>query len=825
MAKLLTGVDELNTGNHDPSEPSKDSQVSPVIAALALVISVMCSVQYPWQAGLFLVLGFMGLYILQRWSCAGLALGKAIGYWLCFGFVWTRMAAPSSVIELPAQDVTVQGQVVAAAVMAAPMSTRATVHLDHEFEGIVEVDVLTASALVPGDEVTVIGQLRWPRGLLNPGAPNRRLVAAARGVQVELWAKHVQRDGWRWHWRWPFFMAAQQWTARIQQAVVNPSAQATTAGVSIGARTHIDADTATQWRDAGVYHALSVSGLHLAIVALGLFSLLRKMIAASPLGRRNDPSRCAAVPALVIGLGYTLVTGGEVATWRALLATTLYIAARCAHVSSNGQRLWGVVLIVVVIFSPLVVFDPSFQLSFAAAFVMVSAKPTQLDPAAGVLRRLRRRLWQSVTVSAWAVMVTAPITGFHFGQVAVMGIVANLVVLPLVELLVLPVTLLGLLLWYAVPTAGQWIIWTAGQFASLANQVVAAIAHIAPVLKLGLASGAVTVSLVMGLMWLVQRSRRNWLDVAVVVAISVLWRSATATQPQGQLRVTFLDVGQGDAALVEMPSGRVMLIDAGGFPNREGEQRAMTGAVIEQALRSRGQHHIDDVWISHPHPDHYLGLQYLLGRIAVRRIWVPIGFDTRSDSALLAANPVGEFSQLLVQYTAAGTAIVRPPLGLVYAEAGVRLHVLSPRYERGDLQALVAASDPVRSVNDNSLTLQLTYRDRQFVFLGDIEAEGESQLVAALGRSDVVKVAHHGSATSSSLTLVQSVAASYAVISCGVRNRFGFPKAEVVKRWSDQGTNILRTDQHGAVTFSVSNEGTLDFDLENDEVTARYHQN
>jgi competence protein ComEC len=275
-----------------------------------------------------------------------------------------------------------------------------------------------------------------------------------------------------------------------------------------------------------------------------------------------------------------------------------------------------------------------------------------------------------------------------------------------------------------------------------------------------------------------------------------VWLCAKHPPPANALRVTFLDVGQGDAAIVELPDGAVWLVDAGGNAGIPDLARAAaTGDAIAATLAVYDHASIDLAIVSHPHPDHYLGLAALA---------LPIGELWSADEPP-RADPEPSFATVAAALAARGTRLVHPPLGVARAEAGVELEVLAPRFE-----AAVATPDPVRSTNDNSLVVAIRYAGRTVLFAGDLEAEGEDVLVAAgLAHADVVKVPHHGSPTSSTAPFVAATRPEVAVISCGVANRFGFPSPAVVARWRAAGAEVERTDQAGAVVVEIAADGAL----------------
>jgi competence protein ComEC len=389
-------------------------------------------------------------------------------------------------------------------------------------------------------------------------------------------------------------------------------------------------------------------------------------------------------------------------------------------------------------------------------------------------------------------------------------VIGNLVLTPVVELIALPLGLAGAALGIAPAIAvAAWIV-------GVADRGAGALAAATPVGHVALAGQATMIALTILAVWLASRERwargRGWAWAALCLVWGLVVR---APPPDGALRVTFLDVGQGDAALVELPDGAVWLIDAGGAPNaRELAQAAAPGRAIDRVLAAYDHTRIDLAIVSHPHPDHYLGLAAITAPIG--ELWAPDApaaplRDRSVGRALTSTLP--DFAAITAGLAAGGTRIVHPALGVARREAGVALEVWAPRFQATAGAPAACAADPVRTVNDNSLVVSLAFAGRTIVFLGDVEAEGEDDLVASgLGAVDVVKVAHHGSPTSSTPRLVAHTRPRLAVISCGRGNPFGFPAPAVVARWQAAGATVLRTDRDGAVTVTVGPTGDLAVD-------------
>jgi competence protein ComEC len=661
--------------------------------------------------------------------------------------------------------------------------------------------------LLPGQRVAVTGRLRMPRGLRDPGVADRAGQLASRGADWELTATQVEvltdEPGLRDElWRWA--RATQRSWARAidEEGATDRDGAAALRGIVTGDRGDVPDELDQRWRSLGIYHVLSVSGLHLAVVAGLLFALLRRVVAASPWGGRVHAARWAAPPALAAAIAYTMITGAQLATVRALVVVAIAFIARAFDRPLRLIDALGFAALVLLAWRPADLRDPSFQLSFVAALTLALRPAVARRP--GVLGWLAR----GVATSAWIAITTAPLTAYHFHQVAAGGVVGNLVLTPALELGALPLALAGLACGAIVPAAGAGLLAAAVWLVARVDDVAGMLAGAVPVGTVAVASPAVLAMLVALSLWLAARARRTLVDALAWIALCGLWASARTPPPPGALRVTFLDVGQGTATLVELPDGAVWLVDAGGLASApDVAHAAAPGRAIAATLATRDHDAIDLAVISHPHPDHYLGLAAL--RVPVGELW------SADDSALTPAPvPRGRglvsFADVARALAAGGTRLAHPRLGLARAEAGVELVIWGPSYQPAPDAVEIAMADPVRSVNDNSLVVAIRYAGRTILLPGDVEAEGEEALVAAaLPHIDVVAVPHHGSPTSSTPAFVAATHPALAVISCGVANHFGFPSAAVVARWKDAGATVERTDRSGAVTVTISRNGEL----------------
>ncbi len=769
---------------------------------------------------------------------------------------------------------------------------------DGRHELLIELEDRTVRVYAPrpaaaGDEVLVTGRLRPPRGNRNPGSHDRAAAARREGIEAEMNAESLEvvgREGswWRTTWRiagalrdrWAVKILDQRAPRSDDESKADPVAdpdpvpdpdpdpvpdpdpasvadpdpdpdpdpaslsapsslpRAVLLGVTLGLRAEIPPSLDERWRAVGIYHVLSVSGLHLAVVALFLFSALRRLAAA--LSTRVDPSLVALVPALLAATGYTMITGAQIATLRALLVAALWMIARASGRPLRLLDALALAAIALLLWSPSQLWQPSFQLSFAAALALARHRPAPLEPLPprrslrrflpALARRLLGALGRAAATAAWVTLVTAPITAYHFHQLQPGGVLGNLLVTPLVELAALPAGLAGLVVGELSATAGAALITAAAAVVAFADHLAALLQPICPVAEVAIAA-----PLLAACAWalptiLCGRRRRGLVDLAAWCALCALWLAAPLAPPDG-VRVTFLDVGQGDAALLETPS-QLWLIDAGGAPGASTiTAAAAPGRAIARLLELLDRRHLDVVVISHPHPDHYLGLLALEGLVTIGELWLPPGFvdepggpdytGERSDASSRREGRVDghrpatpSFRDVVAGLRRAGTVVHPPPAAGRTSREGARLTVIAPRYREHPGAPERLAADPIRTVNDNSAVVTLEYAGRRVLFPGDVELEGEDALVAALPpaalRADIVKVPHHGSRTSSTEPFIAAARAQLAIVSCGAGNRFGFPAPEVVERWRRSGAAVLRTDRGGAVIVELSADGGIE---------------
>ena len=588
------------------------------------------------------------------------------------------------------------------------------------------------------------------------------------------------------------------WSARVRAralaaitGALPPASAALLAGLLFGERTDLPRELDDGFRRAGVYHVLAVSGFNVALLAAAVFALCRLL--------RLD-RRASAVLAIGLVLGFAAIVGPEPSVLRAVIMAVLVLTALLLEREASVANSLALAALLILAWRPGDLLEPGFQLSFAATAGIVAA-PLPRGLVLGALG-----------VSLAAQLAILPIALAHFNQLSTIGVVANLAVVPLAGLATV-VGLLAVSLAFASEALAQ-MAFDAAWPVLLALRAVVALAAAVPgaVLHLPapppLAIVGYVAALGLGLVWWhlrATRPRAAWRGglaaLALLGAVVALEAWPLARPPDGRLRLTVLDIGQGDAIVLEGPDGRALLVDAG--PG--GAMRLDTGErVVAPFLWNRGVLRLAATVVTHADADHAGGMPAIRTLFPVTENW---DADTLAASPRWLGGAMISLVRPLSREGGGGAGPFRDPLLLGVAGRGA-----SDASAPGRVASVVedgarapAAPASRRSRNDEAIVLRIEYGLVSFLLASDIEAPREHVLVAAGVplAATVLKVAHHGSRTSTSAAFLRAVRPAVAVISVGARNPYGHPDAGVLARLAEAGARIYRTDADGAVSFET----------------------
>jgi len=609
-------------------------------------------------------------------------------------------------------------------------------------------------------------RLKPPRGFANPGGFDYEAWLLRAGIAA---TGYVVADGdnvrlsepaglWR--------LAALREQLRDQLAgdAPVPRARAVLAALAVGDRGGFDRALWELFRRTGTTHLMSISGLHVSLVSGLVYALVAWLWRrGGRLALRLPAQHAGAWGALAAALAYSALAGFSVPTQRSLLMGTVVLGAVLLRRAQRPAQVLALALLAVLLADPLAVLAVDFWLSFGAVAAILLAALGRRP------RRWRDRLGAWTRVQLAITLALAPLTLFLFQQVSLVAPVANAWAIPWFGLVVVPFALLVTAVGTAAPvSAGLLVHWIAAlaEWGLRGLEVMAdlPLAEVfaptpPPPAVAAAVFGAVLIALPRGL------PARS---LGLVLWLPLLW-NAPPPVPPGHLRLTLLDVGQGMAAVLRTER-HVLVYDLG---PRLSAQFDATSAVVVPFLRHAGVARVDALVLSNGDADH-AGVPAALLRA------VPVAAAYSGEPPRIA--------DLATRHCHAGQE---------WQWDGVHFRFLNP-------------ADPALAGNDASCVLQAQAGGASLLLTGDIGAAVERRLLARFGdtlRADAVQVAHHGSRTSSDSGFVAAVQPRLALFSTGYRNRFGFPKPDVVERWRARGAEVLDTQRAGAITLELGPAG------------------
>jgi competence protein ComEC len=658
-------------------------------------------------------------------------------------------------------------------------------------------------------------QLRRPSRYLDPGVPDQERALARRGTTLVGTVKSaalvdvVAPGSWiderlgavRAFARRAIQVGVGQWSSS-SASIVN--------AIVIGDRAGLASDIERRLQEAGTYHVIAISGGNIAIL-VGL--LLAAFRIAGWLGRA---AMLAAIALLIV---YARLVGGGASVERATLMAVVYLGARAIGHRTAPLNALAFIAGVLVAADPLSIADPAFILTFGATLAIVVVAPAV---AAWQTPALLRPLLTLSAASIAAEAMLFPVGAVLFSRVTFAGLGLNFLAIPLMAvaqvagMAVIPLacfsSFLAAIAGLAAHFGAAGLVWSARlvRFAPLLAYRIAppswwvvAFYYIAAVgawilwrhqIAAGSGADADLAARLFGRRGLayafVARRRCSVIAVRTTAGLAIatgLWvvtdpRALIAGRGDGLLHATFLDVGQGDATLVRFPRGRTLLVDSGGLAFSSsfdiGER------VVAPVVRDAGFYRLEHVALTHGDPDHIGGAMAVIDEFRPREVWegVPV-----PRSAPLKA--------LRAQAEASGSRWVNVYRGDRRSIDDVDVVVWHPAPADWERQ---------RVRNDDSIVLELRWRDVSIVLAGDIGRAVEATLardIPAAARR-VIKVPHHGSLTSSTREFIDAMQPRIAIVSAGRANRFGHPAPEVLERYRASGAEIFRTDRDGAITVT-----------------------
>ncbi|EID45370.1 DNA internalization-related competence protein ComEC/Rec2 [Parageobacillus thermoglucosidasius] len=536
-----------------------------------------------------------------------------------------------------------------------------------------------------------------------------------------------------------------------------------------GERAEFDESLLEGYQKLGLIHLLAISGSHVTLLIGAAFSILIRFMT----------KETATLILLIVLPIYIVLTGASPSVIRASLTAMLFLGANYRKMMLSPLDALSVALIVMLLFDPYLLWDVGFQLSFIVSFALILSSPMIMS-----YHSVAFRLFFTTFIAQLSAL---PFLLYYFFEVSLWSLPLNVIFVPLYSFVILPLSIASLLAYYAHPFFSIPFMWLLQKIIVISSDIVA------------LFSSSRSLSLILGrpsffflvcyavaiLLAFVQMERKRYLSLGWVALVIAFHAFSPYMDRYGE--VVLLDVGQGDCLYIELPYRKgVYLIDTGGTLPRQGEpwqerkrEWDVGKDVVVPFLKSKGVRHIDKLIATHGDIDHIGAAAEIIHHLSVKQLVIG---KVKTESLLQE-----KLVQLAKQKNIEVAQLAR---GDKWTEGEVSFYVLHP-------------FSAYRDDNNHSVVLYAKLGGLFWLLTGDLEEEGEMELINAFPqlKVDVLKVAHHGSDTSTTELFLKQMEPKIALISVGKHNRYGHPSPNVIERLTERNVIILRTDRHGAIRF------------------------
>jgi len=662
-----------------------------------------------------------------------------------------------------------------------------------------------------GDRLRFLCKLYPPHGFHNPGGFSYERYLAFEKIHCIGFlseGNHWVRIGEGF--QNPFLLRIERWRNHIRNFLdkeTHPPSSGILKALVLGERGDISEEVTDHFIVTGIAHLLAISGDHLGIVALLSFSLLIWTLKRSELLLLSiSVKKWAAALTIPCILLYTLIAGGGISVIRATIMVITFFLSILFNRERNLLHTLVLAAFLILLFSPPSLFDVSFQLSFLAVLSILYLVPRILQSlgSEGISfvaeTSWSRKIWRytklSLLVTGVAIVGTSPFVAFHFNRISPLGFVTNLFFIPWVGFLIVPLSLIASLFSFFFYPLATLMIHITDFLTMLLLKAVTFFASF-PYGSFSVSTPTplemiVSYALLFSFVHLQKGKGVRYLFLVLCVAFLfdlAFWN--LKDRFQNNLMVTFIDVGHGDSILLELPKGKRMLIDGGGLHD---ERFDIGKNVIAPFLWKKKIRKIDRLILTHPDPDHLKGMNFIASYFSIGQFW-DNGLQENSE-------PYLQLKETLLKKKIMWVSLNENTPPEMFS--GVQISILNP-----PVRKVSHAKDQHPSfLNNQSLVMRIQFKRVALLLTADIEKEAEYWMMrkGLHLKANILKIPHHGSASSSTQAFLERVNPSVAILSVSERGPGRLPHPEVLRRYERLGTRIFRTDKHGAITVITDGE-------------------
>ncbi len=514
------------------------------------------------------------------------------------------------------------------------------------------------------------------------------------------------------------------------------------------------------FRQTGTSHLIAISGLHIGLVSALFFGVVRWFVLRLPT-LRGSATRCAIIVSIAAATGYAALAGFSIPTQRALIMLVVIMGGVFWQRHYNPFHVISMALLAVLIYDPLAPMSVGFWLSFCAVFIILHAVVGRMEKV-GFIKQLLYAQW-------WVSIGLMPLVLYFFHEVSLVAPLANIVAIPFVSFAIVPMLIIALLIALIAPSAGAYALKFSALLIDVLWQFLEALASVDySTLMMPEVSIFACITAMVGVVFLLMPKGFIPKPLVCVLFLPVLFPIHEKSLAYGEFKLVLLDVGQGLSAVVHS-ADNTLVFDTGA---KYSEKSDLASRVLVPYLNSVRTKQIKQLIISHGDNDHAGGAQTVLNTFDVNRLYTSVPELFKGYNPLPCENTIS------------------------WHLNGVLFEFINP------------SADNLFEGNNASCVLKVSSVNGSVLLTGDIEKSAEYSLLQYKGhqlKADVMIAPHHGSTTSSSEKFIKAVDPDVVLFPVGYKNRFGFPKQEVIERYEKQGSRRLDTARHGAIIVRFYN--------------------